>query len=100
MSAANYPEAMSATQPRKVRHGGAMEPEPPSWWRPDFTSRYARERQAQAFYVTIPFVIAAFLFRLLADLDFYMSFAAATPFAAIGWLGLRARLRYRCERRL
>ena len=93
---------MSAAQQRNGREmrRGAMEAELPSWWRPDFTSRYARERQAQAFYVTIPFVIAAFLFRRLVGLDFYMSFAAAAPFAAIGWLGLRARLKYRRERHL
>ncbi len=99
MSAPSYPDTVNAARQRKMRHG-AMEPEFPSWWRPDFTSRYARERQAQAFYVTIPFVIAAFLFRQLVGLDFYMSFAAAAPFAAIGWLGLRARLKYRRERHL
>ncbi len=99
MNTPNYTDTMSTTRQRKMRHG-AMDPELPSWWRPDFTSRHARERQAQAFFVTIPFVIAAFLFRLLVGLDFYMSLAAAAPFAAIGWLGLQARLKYRRERHL
>ena len=72
----------------------------PSWWRPDFTSKYAKERQAQAFMVTIPFLIAAFMFRWLVGLDYYVSFIAAAPFAALGWVGLKARLKYRRERRL
>ena len=73
-----------------------MGPEMPSWFgKPDFTSPYAKERQAQVFFITIPFVVSAGMFRILVGLDYYVSFIPAAAFAVLGWLGWRARKRHR-----
>lgn len=66
-----------------------------SWWRRDVSSPEFKQRQAFALWVSVPILIGAFLFRVIAGWDYEMSFLPALAFGALGWVGLQARQQHR-----
>ena len=74
------------------------------WWKRnrsslhDVESPEFKQRQSFWLWVIAPFLIAAFVFRQAAGMDWALSFAPALLFGAFGWLGFHARQRYRSRR--
>ncbi|MYA25199.1 MAG: hypothetical protein F4091_06970 [Acidimicrobiales bacterium] len=73
----------------------------PNWWQRnrswlyDVQSAEFKQRQSFALWVYCPWAVATAAFAVTIGGDSPLAYAAGVPFGVLGWVGMKARQRYR-----